>query len=279
MSNNLLPLSINLHITQSCNMSCHACFADYGEHIELGFQGWLSTLDLIAAETEGNYKVKITFAGGEPTLIGFLPELVFHAKNLGMSTGIITNGSLLDEHCLDRFADTLDWVGISIDSIDSDRNERLGRHVNGQVIKPEAYLSICRAIKDRGLKLKVNTVVSKLNQMEDFSQFIIATQPDRWKVMQLLLVSGQNDSAKVIAVTSHDFDSFVQRHQWYPGIVVEKSESMLCSYAMVDPSGRPYGNGSGIVRFGTPVSSGGFLKQLDALGYKREMTERRGGFY
>jgi radical S-adenosyl methionine domain-containing protein 2 len=63
---------------------------------------------------------KITFAGGEPTLCPWLSELIAEAKSLGMTTMIVTNGSKLTDRFLKENRKHLDWIAISVDSLNSD---------------------------------------------------------------------------------------------------------------------------------------------------------------
>lgn len=278
----LRPLSVNLHLTERCNMLCRFCFAKYGAcggRAEAGPEEWLRTIRTIARETAGVYTVKLTFAGGEPTLLSYLPRLAEEAARFGMITGIITNGSLLSRRMLTRFVEVVRWVGLSVDSTSTATNSRLGRTVAGKTIPAGTYIDRALAVKDFGFKLKINTVVGALNVDEDFRSFIAATAPQRWKAMQMLVVAGQNKAAKGLAISATSFADFVHRHRSENRLIVESSEAMLGSYAMIDPFGRPYGNAAGSVRYGKPVPDYGFLTQLAALGYSWDSTERRGGFY
>ena len=42
-------------------------------------------------------------------------------------------------------------------------------------------------------RVKINTVVTRTNLMEDLSDFIVEARPERWKLLQVLPVEGQND--------------------------------------------------------------------------------------
>lgn len=279
MLNELPPFPINLHLTSRCNMFCRGCFAFYGSAPELDLQGWIRTLETIRSETESRYRLKVTFAGGEPTLLPFLPRLLERARELDMATGLITNGSLLDDSYLDRIARTVDWLGISVDSLYPNTNAALGRSCLGGPILERRYLRIAAGVKERGIRLKINTVVNRLNLGEDFFPFISVARPDRWKVMQLLLVAGQNDDARSLRVSSEEYRSFVDRHSPCETMVVEPAEAMLASYVMIDPSGRPYGNAGGQVSFGSAVTEKGLLGQLEGLGYEYTKTAARKGLY
>jgi len=60
---------------------------------------------------------KVTFAGGEPLLSITVLEDIAHAKRAGLVTSLVTNGSLLTEEKLRHLAPVLDWLTISIDSL------------------------------------------------------------------------------------------------------------------------------------------------------------------
>jgi len=278
----LHPLSVNLHLTERCNMRCRFCFAKYGScggRAEASAEEWLQVIRTIARETAGEYSVKLTFAGGEPTLLPYLPMLAEEAARAGMMTGFITNASLISRHFLARFVGISQWVGLSIDSTSAASNIRLGRAVAGKPIPSAAYIERALAVKDAGFKLKINTVVGAFNVGEDFRSLIAATAPQRWKAMQMLVVDGQNDTAENLAISGTAFSDFVRRHRSVGSLIVESSKAMLGSYAMIDPFGRPYGNAGGNVRFGKPVLQYSFLSQLAVLGYSREATTEREGFY
>ncbi len=269
-------ISINLHLTELCNMECEVCFAKYPEGHRLGEDGWLECIRAIDRDTERIGKRKINFAGGEPTLLPYLGNLVVEAKRLGFTTGIVTNGRCVGDDFLDRCAGALDIVGLSVDSINSATNRSLGRRVEGGAWGGDEYLKLARKIRDRGYILKVNTVVNKLNLYEDFSEFIAEASPERWKVMQCLIIEGQNDSAARLAVTNIEYCKFLSRHEASYKMVTENSESMQGSYVMIDPRGLPYGNASGIATYGLPVRTAGLLAQLDSLGYSDEKARKRG---
>jgi radical S-adenosyl methionine domain-containing protein 2 len=269
-------ISINLHLTELCNMKCEVCFAKYPKGHRLGTDGWLECLHAIDRDTMHISRRKINFAGGEPTLLPYLGKLIVEAKKLGFTTGIVTNGSSVDEAFLERCAGYLDTIGVSVDSISPATNLLLGRYAEGIAWGSDEYLGLARKIRSWGYSLKINTVVSKLNLQEDFSGFIAEASPERWKVMQCLIVEGQNDSAARLAISDFEYREFLSRHEASRNLITEHSESMRGSYVMIDPRGLPYGNASGIATYGQPVRSGGLLAQLHCLGYSVEKARERG---
>ena len=269
-------ISINLHLTELCDMKCEVCFAKYPEGHRLRLDGWLECLHAIDRDTRSIGQRKINFAGGEPTLLPYLDTLIIEAKRLGFTTGIITNGRTVDDAFLERCTSSLDTIGISVDSVFPETNLLLGRHREGVAWGSDEYLELIKRVRACGYRLKVNTVVSALNRNEDFSGFIAEASPERWKVMQCLIVEGQNDSAARLAVSDLDYRAFLSRHEASRNLVTEDSEIMRGSYVMIDPRGLPYGNAGGIAPYGQPIRSSGLLAQLDCLGYSVEKARERG---
>ena len=68
---------------------------------------------------------KLTFAGREPTLCPWLPELIGHAKAHGLVTMLVTNGSRCTGAYLECLAPVLDWLTVSLDP---ETNCAMGRH-------------------------------------------------------------------------------------------------------------------------------------------------------
>ena len=113
--------SVNFHLWEPCNMKCGFCFATFRDvKREILPKGHLNRDDCVAVVERlaaAGFQ-KINFAGGEPTLCPWLPDLVTAAKSAGMITAIVTNGSKLTSGYLDSMQGSLDWVTLSIDTID-----------------------------------------------------------------------------------------------------------------------------------------------------------------
>lgn len=272
--------SVNYHLLQACNMSCGHCYAAN-----------LSRKHLRQEEAAGNVRSlagagfeKITFAGGEPMLYPGLDELIREAKDSGMITSVVTNGSRITEDWLESMHGYLDWIALSIDSVKSVTNEISGRTTNLGPMTAEEYLWTTRSIKLHGVRLKINTVVTLYNHEEDMSGFIRAAEPERWKIMQELTVAGQNDeSMHSFQVTADQFKAYVERHSGVKqdGIVVipEDNDMMTGSYAMVDPLGRFFDNVDGRYSYSRPILEVGVVDALKDVRIDADRFEGRGGFY
>ncbi|REE94831.1 viperin family antiviral radical SAM protein [Thermomonospora umbrina] len=280
--------TVNFHLWQPCNMSCHFCFATFRDvRRSVLPEGHLRRADArrVVARLAGAGFKKITFAGGEPLLCPWLGELVALAHGLGLTTAVVTNGSLLDEAALRTFGGTLDWITVSIDSVRPDTLRSLGRSTAGRVTTEEGYLALCLRVRELGFRLKVNTVVNARNWREDMGDFILAARPERWKVFQVLPVEGQN-SRKVdpLLITPEQFDSFVARNlrvelRGIP-LIPEDNDAMTGSYAMVDPAGRffdavdPHG-----YTYSRPILEVGVHRAIAQITVSRDKFLARGGLY
>lgn len=272
-------ISINLHLTEQCNMSCRTCFARYSRKPELGEKDWLKCLEIIDQETADIPKRKINFVGGEPTLLPYLSTLIKEAKHCGFVTGIVTNGHKINDAFLNQNSGSLDILGISVDSLDKSNNALLGRCCNGICWGEKEYFDLSRQIQCAGYCLKINTVVSALNLDNDFTNFIYEVAPDRWKVFQCLIIEGQNERVKPLLINDTDFKNFIDRHSSCKSLVVETTECMKGSYIMIDPLGRPYGNSKGHVAYGKTILEAGLIHQLKTLGYSENKAILRGADY
>ncbi|MCG2431846.1 viperin family antiviral radical SAM protein [Aequorivita xiaoshiensis] len=276
--------SINFHLWEPCNMRCKFCFATFQDVKQtilpkghLPEQDALKVVEKIAA---AGFK-KITFAGGEPLLCKWLPKLIKKAKQLGMITMIVTNGSKLTDAFLKENRAYLDWIAVSVDSLDEDINIKLGRAVIGKKPLSKAYYcNLVDSIKKYGYGLKINTVVNKVNYKDNFTEFIEYAKPKRWKVLQVLPIIGQNDDKiHQFKITDAEYTYFVNTHKSVKVLVPESNEQIKGSYVMVDPAGRFFDNAMGTHNYSKPILEVGVKEALNAVYYNLNKFLNRGGVY
>jgi radical S-adenosyl methionine domain-containing protein 2 len=136
--------TVNYHLWKPCNMKCGFCFATFldlppspSDHLAQP-----ETLELLTLISQAGFR-KVNFAGGEPGLCPWLPQLIRHAKGLGLTTSMVTNGSMVTDAWLDGLDGCLDILAISIDSADPGTLQRIGRAING---KPPMRRDHCLAL-------------------------------------------------------------------------------------------------------------------------------------
>ncbi len=275
--------TVNYHLLQACNMSCGFCFA---LNIPIRRLKSEDSLELVNTLCQAGFR-KINFAGGEPTLLPYLPNLIRQAKSHGLTTSIVTNGSRMSAEWLDDLAGCIDIIALSIDSVDSDTQREIGRVEKGKgkaPINAARYLALGEMIREHGIFLKVNTVVNRVNHTEDFRSFILAMRPERWKIFKALPVEGQNDARiNEFTITDGEFERYVQRNrsveQCGITVVPESNDLMTGSYVMVDPLGRFYDNAKGRHTYSRPIREIGVAAALEDVAVYTDRFEQRGGNY
>ncbi len=268
-------------------MRCRFCFATFqGVRQNVLPEGHLDRYDalrIVRALARAGF-VKINFAGGEPFLCPWLGELVAYAKKLGMVTSVVTNGSYFDRDGAAHLLEHLDWLVLSVDSLDPETLRTTGRVAAHRPMSMRRYLDICRDVAVAGVRLKINTVVTSANYDEDFTEFIRRARPHRWKIMQMLPLEGPDSRrADDLIVSGEDFDHFVaknRRVKKYRVVVVpETNADMVGSYVMIDPAGRFYDNVSGEYRYSRPILDVGVKKAFSQISFSSERFLARGGLY
>jgi len=227
---------------------------------------------------------KVTFAGGEPTVIAWLPELVAEAKQAGAVTMLVSNGSLVTEALLARMRDSLDWLALSADSANPLAHQALGRRIAGGPLPPGHYLQIAGIARRLGIRLKLNTVVTALNWRDDFAPFVAKFRPDRWKVFQVLPLSDQNaGSVEPLLVTPWQFEAYLERHRHLEKegvtLATETNSEMTGSYLMVDPAGRFFDNVNGHLSYSDSVLDVGVDTAMVEVRFDERVYRARGGAY
>ena len=127
----------------------------------------------------------ITWTGGEALLYPNLISLLKKAKENGINNKLITNGMLLAQNDeIKEICNYLDSLTLSIDSTDNEINAELGRGVNHY----NNIKTILEYVKDKELKLNINTVVSKknINQLDDLGNFLNKYKINSWRVFQFM---------------------------------------------------------------------------------------------
>lgn len=279
--------TVNYHLWKECNMSCGFCFATFADRLPTLAVKNLTEDDaicLVDALCEHGFR-KVNFAGGEPTLCKWLPDLIRRAKSHGVVTSMVTNGSRIKGVWLDKINGDLDIVALSIDSIDAGTQQTIGRVVNGKApMTADEYRGIADEIKRRDIRLKVNTVVNSANHDEDLREFILSLGPERWKIFQALPVQGQNDERiGELAVSDDQFHEYVERNRTIEEqgikVVPENNKLMTGSYVMVDPLGRFFDNTKGKHTYSKPILAVGVVDALREVAIYPERFDARGGRY
>lgn len=274
-----VPLNISWHLWPHCDLECTYCYATFKDiPSTLSKDDALRVLDLFReAGTE-----KFTFVGGEPLLCPHIDELIVHAKNIGLVTMLVTNGTRLVGEKLHRIVPMLDWVSLSIDASQPELMAEMGR---GNAAFWKHCIRCWKALSEYPhLRLKINTVVTKQNMHDDMRALIRELRPARWKVFQVLPVKGQNDGkVEPLLITRDEFEAYVARHRELDaeglGPVAEDNRALTGTYLMLDALGRLFSNKTGQHVYTESVLDVGVWEIIRQVGWDVEGFVDRGGIY
>jgi len=283
-----IPLAVNWHFWPWCNYGCKFCFArfeDIPRADRLPKEIAITVPEMLAAAGAD----KITFVGGEPTLCPSLGDLLAASKDVGLTTCIVSNATGLTEEFLDEWGHLIDWVGLSIDASNDEIHAEIGRGMRGDLARQRSHhLELAKQVwascTQRGIRMKLNTVICKANLEDDMSALVMDLKPERWKIFEVLPVEGQNDGdVDDMLLEEDEFNSWVERHKWVAdeGIqfVPENNELMRGSYAMLDALGRFYSNTEGGHTYGPSILDVGVMRAWEENCFLEDRFHDRGGIY
>ena len=280
-------LVVNWHITEACNYHCNYCFAKWDKqknelmNDEDSVSKLMDEIQKLPSILNGKYltefeSIRLNLVGGETFLnIRKVTRIIHQAKQRKFSLSAITNGSRLNNELVTLIANDFNSIGFSVDSLDSPTNIKIGRTEKSGVMDTDKVLKDISLIKELNpsIDIKINTVVSSLNQSEDLSAFIDQAAPNKWKVFKVLpVITRENE------VSQDDFIEFLERHSKFENIISsEDNDEMTDSYLMIDPIGRFFQNsilGSGY-SYSTPIVNTGIEEALNEINFDPEKFHGR----
>ncbi len=105
------------NFTNRCNLACKHCYS-YADANEKDFLSTEFILDSIGELKKAGVKFVI-FSGGEPLIRKDIFEIASKMREEGIITYLSTNGLYIDEKNVDQIIKLFNYVGISIDGIES----------------------------------------------------------------------------------------------------------------------------------------------------------------
>lgn len=262
-------LVVNWHITEACNYHCNYCFAKWDKqknelmNDDEAISKLMDEIQKLPSILNDKYltefeSIRLNLVGGETFLnIRKVTRIIQQATQQQFSLSAITNGSRLNNELVTLIASNFDSIGFSVDSLDSSTNIKIGRTEKTGVMDTDKVLRDISLIKELNpsIDIKINTVVSSLNRLEDLSAFIDQVAPSKWKIFKVLpVITRENE------VSQDDFIEFLERHSSFENIISsEDNDEMTDSYLMIDTIGRFFQNsilGSGYSYSASIVDTG-----------------------
>ncbi|KAG8681886.1 Radical S-adenosyl methionine domain-containing protein 2, partial [Ceratobasidium sp. 394] len=233
---------------------------------------------------------KLNISGGEPflnpTYIGEVFKFCKTELKLE-STSVVNNGSKVTEKWLDEYGQYLDIMAISCDTFSVETDLAHGRAEKGKPTHIGRVFEVVRWCKERGIKVKLNSVITKYNYEEDMNESIAQLAPFRWKVFQVLLLEGENNGAdngalrdaRDLLITKDQFQSFLDRHKDQTCLVPEDNDAMRDSYLNLDEEMRFLDCSEGGKTPGRSILDVGVQQALQDAGFDDKMFVERGGIF
>lgn len=184
------PARMDLALTYRCNLDCTHCYTGGPKEMEeLSTKEWLSVYEILW----WSGIPQIVFTGGEPTLREDLVDLVSEADEY--VTGLVTNGTKLEEMAEALNSASLDYVQVTLESHDpeihnrmvgSSKEDALGRTSKG-----------IRKALDLGMEVVTNTTLTRDNA-DSFTELLRFGKELGLKDMACnsLICSGRGRAAK-----------------------------------------------------------------------------------
>ena len=164
-SHETIPSSICLRITRHCNAACAFCQAPPTSREELS----VADIGALSAVVGARSVRTVKLSGGEPTVRRDLPDIIRAVVSGGPIPVVVTNGIRLDDETLDACAAAGGEFKFSVH-----RPSRL----NDDVLRRRSFDDVganMGRVRDRGIRLSVNTVVTRssvavMDDMVDFAR-------------------------------------------------------------------------------------------------------------
>lgn len=235
--------NVKWDFTSRCNLRCIHCLAgkNYftGDVKDLSLKERLEIVDTLAdADVSA-----ITFLGGEPLVTKDIFPTAQYAVSKGIAVTLVTNGTLLDEARIDKVLDAgIQSVTVSLDGASATTHDQIRGAKSFERTITNIGKLVSR-VKSTGssMRIKVNTVVSRINRGEIGDMFDLCGQlgVDELSFLSLSEVGRATDHRDELVLTPAEmidaaivigrkFNTIDKDH--YPAITQQIAYPLVCDY-------------------------------------------------
>ncbi len=155
---------VQLHLTESCNLSCRHCYQSEAVS-EMNYQELCGVIAEMKRTIEGwatDYDMDVSpslhLTGGEPLLRSDLFSLLGYAWGCGFSMSVMSNGTLIDREVAKRMSEAqVSDVQISLDGLESTHDSLRGERSFRRALEG------IESLVTEGVETNINLTLSRLN--------------------------------------------------------------------------------------------------------------------
>jgi radical SAM protein with 4Fe4S-binding SPASM domain len=176
--------------TRRCNLNCLHCGAVKEKYTrELSTEQINDLLDQLAAMKVGMFAV----TGGEPLLRRDLAEVLFHAHNRGLKTGIATNGFLVDQAAAEWIkAAGVHSVQVSLDGLERAHNQIRG---NEQSFNRAIHaIELLNKLKIPLVSVATTITTNNLLELDELRQLLTRLDVRLWRLAVVMPIGRAHGS-------------------------------------------------------------------------------------
>lgn len=215
------PILSELAVTYQCNLKCVFCYAgcqcrkknaDEGAAAEKDGVADAERLKYLLERIRSDAKVpSVSFTGGEPLLHPQLPELIRHARSLGLRVNLITNGTLCDAAMIQRLLEAgLNSAQVSLEGAAPEIHDA----VTGVGGSHAASMAALAGFRDAGIVVHPNTTLNRLNADDALRmpELVRSLGLKRFS-MNLMIPAGAGRNRRELVVPYSEIGGIVQEVQ------------------------------------------------------------------
>ena len=227
---------IIINFMEVCNMKCPFCYVPFdGKKID-----FYRCKCMIEKCKSLGIKI-ITFSGGDPFIYSEFRDLLIYAKNLQFETHVDTNGICLNNDDYFLISETSTLLGLPIDGSNTKNHNKM-RKFNKHF---DIVIKHIKNLKDFKIRLKINTVVTKINFEDTINIFrlVNSLNIDFWSLYQFIPLHDAFLNASSYSLPYYKFESLVNlinsekyKFNFEPGSANERTGD----YLFVSPNGSVY---------------------------------------